>query len=72
MIHLSKMSKPALINALAKLRVYSGILEAKMDLEIQKLMNQSLRDEITQKLEEQVARELNLHQAILNAQFKAN
>lgn len=72
MIHLSKMSKPTLVNAVAKLRAYSGILEAKMDLEIQKLMNQSIRDEIAQKVEEQFARELNLHQAILNAQFNAN
>lgn len=65
----NKMTKPALIDALAKERAYSGMLEANMALEVQKLFNKTVRDEIDQKVAEQVKSQLNLHQAMLNAQF---
>jgi len=69
MIDPSKMTKAALIEVVIQERAYSGMLEANMALEVQKLFNKTVRDEIDQKVAEQVARQLNLHQAMLNAQF---
>ncbi|MBL9049072.1 MAG: hypothetical protein JNK19_03045 [Tabrizicola sp.] len=55
------MTKPALIDALAKEWAYSSMLEANMTREVQKLLNKTIRDEIDLKVAEQVARQLNLH-----------
>lgn len=65
----AKMTKPDLIDALAKERAYSEMLEANMALEVQKLFSMTVREEIDQKVAEQVKSQLNLHQALLNAQF---